>query len=239
MSSTWLITGASRGIGFELVKQLAPRSDVFIFAGARDPSTSTELQSLAKAHSNILIIKFAVTSEKDLENALHEIEARAGGLDVLVSNAGVMGNTGFFKDGKPSEVVNNFKTIFETNVYSVLRVDLAFLPLLRKRATRKIINISSVLGSISQVWLFPTGSYNTSKTAVNMISKQLSMELQPEDFTVIALHPGWVQTEMGSSVGNAPLTPEESIRGQLKVIDSVTKVNSGEYRSYDGSILPY
>jgi len=245
MSSTWLITGASRGLGFELVKQLSTRPNTTIFAGARNPEKSAELQTLAKSHHNVVLLKLDVSREEDVQNAIHEIEKKAGGLDVLVANAGVMGETGFLKDAAtPKAAVDNLHKVFETNVFSVLRTDLAFFPLLRKRATKKIVNISSLLGSISGLvgsfaYFGTSGPYNASKTTVNMISKQLALELKDEGFTVLALHPGWVDTDMGSLFGKPPLQPEESVQGQLKVIDSASNKITGEFISYDGSTLAY
>ena len=143
--------------------------------------------------------------------------------------------------------------IFETNVGGVSDVTQAFLPLLRKRGqdkvktrsrqgqdkVKKIVNISSILGSISAIQdINPTGrsaGYCISKTAVNMLTKITSLQLAKENFIVYAQHPGWVKTDMGGD--DAPVEQVDSIKGMLKVVDSVTPEETGSYFNYTGDKL--
>eukprot|EP01112_Ceratiomyxa_fruticulosa_P016593 TRINITY_DN503_c1_g1_i6.p1 TRINITY_DN503_c1_g1~~TRINITY_DN503_c1_g1_i6.p1 ORF type:complete len:245 (+),score=56.66 TRINITY_DN503_c1_g1_i6:259-993(+) len=244
MALTYLITGASRGIGFEFVRQLsAANPNTVIFAGARNPAKALELQKLASTNHNIHILQFDVTSQVDIDNSVKEVERIAGGLDVLISNAGIGGNADLSKD-KPADVVHAYKHTFETNLYAIINIDLAFIPLLRKRGTRKIINISSILGSIANLneHVKFSSPYNTSKTALNMFTKHLSLELKDEGFIIAPLHPGWTDSELGDSYMpgvKAPVKLEDSVKGQIKVIDGLTKENNGEFLSFDGKVLSW
>lgn len=134
--------------------------------------------------------------------------------------------------------------LFETNVVGVNEVTKAFVPLLRKRGQdqlKKILNMSSILGSISNMsdasgWGFSV-PYCVSKAALNMLTKMTANKLVKENIIVYASHPGWCQTDMGGE--EAPTTVPDSIRGQLAKLDSLTLEDSGKYYDYEGNGLEW
>lgn len=137
---------------------------------------------------------------------------------------------------------SEYMKVFETNVVGVSDVTQAFLPLLRKRGQdkiKKILNMSSILGSIAVINDFNfAGSgpaYSVSKAALNMYTKMLANQVASDRITVYSSHPGWVRTSMGGE--QAPLEPEESIAGMLKVIDNLTLEKSGCFIDYEGKEL--
>lgn len=138
----------------------------------------------------------------------------------------------------------DYVNVFNTNVVAVADVTTAFLPLLRQRGqenTKKILNMSSILGSISQInAINPTGrgsAYSVSKAALNMLTKLTANQLAEENFIVYASHPGWVKTDMGGD--EAPLEKKDSIAGMLKVIEDLTPEQNGAYIEYNGNVLPW
>lgn len=134
--------------------------------------------------------------------------------------------------------------VFDTNLVAVNEITKAFVPILRKRGQdqiKKILNMSSILGSIGQMedadgWGFGL-AYCVSKASVNMLTKMTANKLSKENFVVFASHPGWVQTSMGGE--NAPVTTEESIRGQLANLDKFGNEENGCFYDFEGKALPW
>lgn len=138
----------------------------------------------------------------------------------------------------------DFLKVFETNVCGTNDTINAFLPLLRKRGedkVKKIVNISSILSSISLINQVsptaPTAPYNTSKAALNMVVKMWAGILGKENFIVYSSHPGWVKTDMGGD--NAPVDIDESVTGQLTVLDKLTAEDNGSFYEFSGKKLPW
>jgi NAD(P)-dependent dehydrogenase (short-subunit alcohol dehydrogenase family) len=143
-----------------------------------------------------------------------------------------------------SRLEDDLNTIFQTNVVGVSNVTKEFLPLLRKRGqdnVKKIVNISSILGSIELInQVSPAGaqpSYNISKAALNMYVKMLANNLAKENFVVYSSHPGWVKTDMGGD--SAPVEIKDSIAGQLAKLESVTAKDNGGFFDFEGKTLPW
>ena len=128
---------------------------------------------------------------------------------------------------------------FETNVAGVVETTNIFLPLLRKRGkehTKKIVNISSIVGSIGGgIDIQEAAAYRISKAALNMVTKLQSRQLAEESFIVYSAHPGWVQTDMGGP--NAQITPEVSIKGMLSKLESATSKDNGGFFDYTGELI--
>ncbi|XP_072163846.1 C-signal-like [Diadema setosum] len=243
-----LITGANRGIGLEFVRQLAGRDPkpAHIFATCRRPDEARDLLTLAAANDNIHVIGLNVQNEATYQPAVEAVSSIVGekGLNVLINNAGVNNREGYAEMSRKS-----FTDILDANVISLLRVTQVFLPLLRQAAQSSelqtfsferaaIINISSILGSISQ----STGGlagYRESKVAVNMLTKGLSVELKKNQILVLAQHPGWVQTDMGGS--NADVTPEESVSTMLRIFSAASEKENGLFLDlkFPIQICPY
>ncbi|XP_071398526.1 C-signal [Centroberyx affinis] len=246
-----LVTGASRGLGLQIVDSLATGgfSPGKIIATTRNPASAQELQELAETHSNIHIITLDVVSQQSIEKAAEEVGqlVRDEGLNCLINNAGI-------------NVVANFQTVtaemmienFHTNSVAPLMVTKAFLPLLQQAASRggagmgiqraAVINMTSLLGSVELNWgeradNFKWYPYRTSKSALNMVSRCMAVDLEPDGILCMALHPGWVRTDMGGP--EAPLSPEESISSILSVIGGLTEKDHGSFLHYTGEPLPW
>lgn len=224
----FVVTGANRGIGLEFVKQLTARGEE-VDATARDPGDAPELQAVALTGVRLRIHRLDVADDASV--AAFAEQLAPGPVDVLINNAGVSG----VKGGElidPPDILR----VLNVNAVGTLRVVRALLPRLREGTGRKIVNLTSKLGSIAEA----TGgryAYRSSKAAVNMATKLLAEDLRGEGFRTVALHPGWVQTRMGG--GAAPVPPEQSIRGMLRIIDGLTAEQSGRTFDFQGRESPW
>ena len=197
-----LITGANKGIGLETARQLGQQG-ITVLVGARDEAKGNQAaEELRKAGLDAHGIVIDVNSTASIQKAAARIERDYGRLDILVNNAGVNLDD---EKKKPSEQsLDVWRKTFETNLFGLIATTQAFLPLLRKSAGGRIVNLSSILGSIklhatpgSPVYDMKVPAYNVSKSAVNAYTVQLAYELKDTTIKVNAAHPGWVKTEMG------------------------------------------
>jgi NAD(P)-dependent dehydrogenase (short-subunit alcohol dehydrogenase family) len=229
----YAITGASRGLGLEFVRQLLIRGDT-IEAGVRAPAEARQLQGLACESGGRLRIHALDISEPRSIEAFAAAVSEGPALDVLINNAGIGG-----KRFLPLAEVDyeDMISTFATNTVGPLRLTTALLPALRRGSTRRIVHISSALASIAGNDIGGIYCYRMSKVALNMAMRSMHVDLRAEGFISIALSPGWVQTDMGGP--QAPLRPEESIRGMLHVIDGLTAEHGGRFLGHDGSELPW
>jgi NAD(P)-dependent dehydrogenase (short-subunit alcohol dehydrogenase family) len=198
-----LVTGATRGIGLETVKQLASNGVHVLLAG-RDRTRAVEASlKLQSEGLPVEAIALDVTRPDSIAAAAYEVERSHGRLDILVNNAGV------FRDDlqrKPSEQsLETWRETFDTNLFGVVATTQAFLPLLRKAPAARIVNVSSLLGSLaanadpaSPIYDFKVPAYNVSKSAVNAWTVQLAHELKDTAIKVNAVHPGSVRTDMNA-----------------------------------------
>ncbi|KAI9019169.1 4-dihydrotrisporin dehydrogenase [Phycomyces nitens] len=217
MSKAFIVTGTSRGLGLEFVKQLASKGHT-VFACARNPEKSSGLQALASNNA-------AVQSITKLS---------PNGIDVLINNSGIGSD---MNDTVETASAESYMTVFQTNVVGTSNVTEAFLPLLRKGNGRRIINISSLMGSIESTKTAMAPPYCVSKAGENMLTKLFSLHLKDENFVVVSVHPGWVQTDMGGP--QAPVTPSQSIKGILEQVEKLTLKDNGTYVSFEGNTLPW
>ncbi len=197
-----LVTGANKGIGFETTRQLA-KQGITVLAGARDEAKASQAAAeLSNEDLDVHGIVIDVNDVGSIEKAADRIERDYGRLDILVNNAGVMLDD---RETKPSEQsVEVWRKTFETNLFGLVATTQALLPLLRKSAAGRIVNLSSILGSItlhatpgSPIYDAKTPAYDASKSAVNAYTVHLAWELKDTSIKVNAAHPGWVKTEMG------------------------------------------
>ena len=206
-----LVTGANKGIGKEIARQLAAKG-VLVLMGARDPERGEK--AVADFHAQNLPVEFIqleVTSQASVDHAATEVERRHGRLDILVNNAGIA-----LDWVSPSQLtVEALQKTFETNVVGVFRVTRALLPLLKKSKHGRIVNMSSGLGSLtrnadpagplsSQTMLL---AYCASKAALNMITVQFANELKSAGIKVNSANPGYTATDMNQHRG--PRTVEQ------------------------------
>jgi len=201
MTQIALITGANKGIGYETARLLAERG-MTVLLGARDP----ELGRAAAARLGMEFIRIDVTDEESVRQAAAQIEERHGRLDVLVNNAGIARADG---DWSPSATtLATLRAVYETNVFGVVAVTNAMLPLLRKAPAARIVNVSSEVGSIAQtidpdspLSKFSSIPYPSSKTALNMITVQYAKELWDTPMKVNAANPGYCATDLNGNSG--------------------------------------
>ncbi|GJJ14193.1 hypothetical protein Clacol_008455 [Clathrus columnatus] len=232
-ASTWLITGASRGIGLEYARQIIEKGDV-VFATARTPEKAVELQKLKEsAQGSLHIVQLDVCIPESISSAVKLVEdiLQGGGIDYLISNAGILNS----HDEKPSMIDTlEMLDIFKTNVVGSVLVYQGFLPLI-ERSNRPggpvLVNISSGSGSITRAKNADSTSYSVSKAALNMLTVKQAFE--KPNIIVIAMAPGWVKTEMGGA--SAVFDVDFSVRGQLKSIVAATRADSGKYKVHNGS----
>ncbi|MDJ0698369.1 MAG: SDR family oxidoreductase [Woeseiaceae bacterium] len=222
---TVLITGANRGLGLEFAKQYA--ADGWQVIGtARNPAQADALNEL-----DVRVLQLDVV-DRDSVAALVTSLGDAP-VDLLINNAGIFPRFSTIE----SVDYDDYMRTLAVNTAGPMLVTSAVLPNLRKGERKKIVNITSRLGSIELNDGSNFYGYRESKAALNMLSKTLAGELGPEGFIVLALHPGWVATDMGGA--SAPLTPEQSVTAMRAVIGSLTPEESGSYRSYEGEVEPW
>ncbi|MFM8807419.1 MAG: SDR family oxidoreductase [Chthoniobacterales bacterium] len=229
---TVLITGCSRGIGLALAVEMASRGWQ-VLAGARHPAAAHALQAAARNATNgsIDILSLDVRHDESVNSAAEEAAAKVRSLDALVNNAGV-----FPEDG--SELLEQlplecFEEAFAVNVVGVARVTRVFLPLLTRAAHPRVINISSLAGSISEKEDSRHYCYGASKAALNMLTRTMAAELRPRGVTVVAVTPGWVKTELGGP--NAKISAEESARSLAATIDRISHHDAGHFLDREGN----
>lgn len=199
-----LVTGANKGIGLETARQLAGQG-IRVMLGSRDAARGAQAAAvLEQAGLAVEAVALDVTDGASIERAAKQVADRFGHLDILVNNAGVVLDA---LDQPPSaQTLETWRDTFETNVFGLIAVTQAMLPLLRKSAAGRIVNVSSRLGSISDqsnpaspYYPFKVPAYNVSKTAVNAWTVQLAFELRNTAIKVNTIHPGHVKTDMGGA----------------------------------------
>jgi len=229
---TVFISGANRGIGLGMALLMAGRGYT-VFAGYREEARSGRLFQESRQEARIVPVQVDVTREDEVKALTETISARSGHLDMLINSAGVnLGRTGAID----SLSVEDFTECFLVNVGGPFLTARYLLPLLKKGREKKVVNITSVMGSIQ----LSTGDmvpYRVSKAALNMLTKNMAIAYQPHGITVVGLHPGWVKTDMGGP--EAPLSVEESVTRLLGIIENLSPSRSGEFISFEGQVIPY
>lgn len=238
-----LVTGANRGLGLEFVRQLLLQDKTHVIATCRHPGKANALNTLAGEHPGRLrVLPLEVANPRSIAELLRELILLGDDserLDLLVNCAGVLHSGERFG----SIGAANLDDSFRTNAMGPFLLTQALAPRLsdaRPEQGRRgacVANISSQLGSIAGLKSFGTPSYNISKAAQNMATALLATALHPRDIVVVALHPGWVQTDMGGA--GAAITPAESIKGLLKVIEGLTLADSGHFLDWRGKTLAW
>ena len=236
-----LITGANKGIGLETARQLGQQG-ITVLAGARDETKARQAaEELSKAGLDAQGIVIDVNDADSIQKAAARIERDYGRLDILVNNAGVMIDD---PKKKPSDQsLEVWRKTFETNLFGLIATTQAMLPLLRKSAAGRIVNLSSILGSIhfhatpgSPIYDMKMPAYDVSKSAVNAYTVHLAYELKDTAIKVNAAHPGWVKTEMGGEGATMEITDGAKTSVALATIG--TDGPNGAYM-HMGETLPW
>jgi NAD(P)-dependent dehydrogenase (short-subunit alcohol dehydrogenase family) len=209
-----LVTGANKGIGLEIARQLA-QAGVSVIIGARDAERGeAAVKDLSSQGLDATFVQLDLLDEASITAAAATISGEHGRLDILVNNAGIVD----WDDGVPSRAsVQAVRRVVETNFFGTLAVTQAMLPLLRESTAARIVNLSSALGSLamngdpsSPYYSAQLIGYNASKAALNMLTVQLSEELRDSPHVVNSVSPGYVKTDLTRH--NGFLTPEQAAK---------------------------
>ena len=222
---TVLITGANRGIGLELARQYST-AGWQVVGTARNPAKADELSNL-----DVRIMQLDVTDQQSVDALADALGEQP--IDMLINNAGIFPRVMTLTDID----IDAFNRTLAVNILGPVRVTRAPLPNIRLGSLKKIINVSSNLGSIANNTGGRYYGYRESKAALNMFTRTLAAEFGKLGFICIALNPGWVQTDMGGA--NATLTVQDSVNQIRTVLSELKTEDNGSYWSYDGTKLPW
>jgi NAD(P)-dependent dehydrogenase (short-subunit alcohol dehydrogenase family) len=227
----FVVTAGNRGLGLEFVTQLLERGER-VTTTARNPRDADALQALLNAYTDRLdIVALDVTDPQNVADLSAHLDGEA--VDVLLNNAGRLSRGGSPDGFDYDQIMGDFRV----NAVGTLRVTEACLPALRRADGAKIVNITSKMGSIQDNGSGGSYAYRMSKAALNMATRSLAHDLEPEGMIATVLHPGWVQTRMGGS--NALISPEKSIRNMLSIIDDLGPEDSGRFYEWSGEEVPW
>ncbi|XP_013407187.1 uncharacterized protein LOC106171396 [Lingula anatina] len=244
---TVLVTGANRGIGLELVRQIVARQNPpkHVFATCRDPDRAKDLQALAKDTPSIEIVKLDVTDYATLRNTVvPHVQSKVGdlGLNLLINNAGLL-----LRHDLSTVTPEAMREVYEVNTIAPVMITQAFLPLLKAASARAtgglscsraaVINITSKVGSCADNQSGKHYPYRCSKAALNIATVSMSVDLKGDGILAAVLHPGWVKTQMGGS--NAIHELSDSVKGMLDVMDRLTENETGKFFEWKGNEIPW
>jgi NAD(P)-dependent dehydrogenase (short-subunit alcohol dehydrogenase family) len=219
-----VVTGASRGIGKELVTQLVARGDEVI-AGMRTP----------RPIEGARVLPLDVSNADSVGAFAGSIE---GALDLVINNAGTWGGNGqSIAQMANALALRDVIDTYEVNAAGALRVSVALLPHVRRGTGKKLVHVTSGMGSIADNTSGGFYAYRMAKAALNMMSRCLAVDLKPEGIISFVINPGWVQTDMGGK--SAPVPVNESVRQILARVDAATADDSGEFLNYKGGRYPW
>jgi NAD(P)-dependent dehydrogenase (short-subunit alcohol dehydrogenase family) len=232
MTETVLVTGANRGIGLELTRQYL-HDGWRVYAACRQPERARELNELAETGAGELIVQpLDVSSRIQIDN----LRAVVGDtpLDILVNNAGVYGQK---NGGFGATDTDVWLQTFRINVIAPMQIMEAFADAVAAGGRKLIVNMSSKMGSMTDNASGGSYVYRSSKAALNAITVSAAIDLGPRNITVVAMHPGWVLTDMGGP--NALIDTMESVSGLRRVMDGLKPDDSGKFLSFKGEEIPW
>jgi NAD(P)-dependent dehydrogenase (short-subunit alcohol dehydrogenase family) len=236
-----LITGANRGIGFELTRAFARLDGTTVFAACRNPDNAVELRRFADENPGVEIAKLDVEDQDSIGLCAKEIAEKSDTLFALINNAGIFGGsvaaplpeTSKFGSLEMEEMLR----IFRVNTVAPVLMAQAFAGLLGNADSPRIVNVSSDAGSIGLRDGGCSYSYPASKAALNMMTRCLAAELKDKGIIVVSVHPGFLRTDMGGP--NAPLSLDDTIPHLVTLIEGLTVDNSGAFLNWDGARIPW
>lgn len=235
--ATWLVTGANRGIGLEYVRQLAGSGETVI-ATARNPADALDLRALAAANAQISLEVLDLEDRASTFALGQRLEGVA--IDVLLNNAGLYGGSWDNASHRQSHDSMDFdlwEQIMRVNVLAPFQMIQVLRPSLNAGERKLIINMSSDLGSIANNAQGQSYAYRSSKAALNMVTKGLSIELEGQGFILVSMAPGWTQTDLGGTTAQWPV--EESVANQLKIIAGLSAQDNGRFVDLLGRSVPW
>ena len=224
---TVFITGANRGLGLEFVKEFTEKN-YEVIATCRDLNSSIDLSNLAKSNLTIQLHQLDVSNTKNIQDLSNHLKNEP--IDILINNAGIYHSGSFSSVNKDSWIES-----FVTNTIGPYEVIENFLPNVLLGIEKKIVSITSKMGSIDDNTSGGSYIYRSSKTALNSMMRSLTHDLKNQGIATLTLHPGWVRTDMGGPGGW--IDSFESVQGMIKQIDKLTLKNSGNYLDYAGKSI--
>ena len=235
-----LVTGANRGIGLELVRQLSQKPNSVVVAAVRDPSNASELNALK---GNVDVVQISNAVEEDTKKVAQYVKQKYGKVDYVVANAGL-----FLFEKSAEAIVENIREQATVNYINVFILFQELYPLLKAAGSSKFIGMSTAAGSIASLDQipFPVAAYGASKAALNFFLKKAALESKEDGITIFPIHPGMVLSseELGKQLDqwgarSMAISLETSVSGMLKVIDSVQIDDEVVHHAFDGSIIPW
>ena len=228
---TVLITGASRGLGLEFVRQYA-KAGWDVIATCRTPDRARDLAKLAKEADGS--VEVAALDMLDPPGTQRFAKARAERpIDLLIANAGLVGPRDEVLTGDDDA----WTEVMRVNVMAPARLAMLLADTVAASKLKQMAFISSQMGSIANNTDGGMYAYRSSKAALNAVVKSLAIDLKAQGITAVALHPGWVRTDMGGS--SADIAPSTSITGMVKVLEALKRADSGKLIDYKGKVLPW
>jgi NAD(P)-dependent dehydrogenase (short-subunit alcohol dehydrogenase family) len=226
--STVLITGANRGIGLEFCRQYAA-DDWRVLACSRHSGETDSLGELERKYPGVLkLYQLDVANHAQIENLALSLADEQ--IDLLINNAGIYPDSA--ANGFGHTDYDAWTRTFCVNTMATLKMAEAFIEQVKRSKYRTIVTITSKMGSIADNDGGGSYLYRSSKAAVNMVVKNLSIDLQPYGVIAVVFHPGWVKTDMGGK--DALISAERSVAGIRQVISRLTLADSGRFFGYDG-----
>jgi NAD(P)-dependent dehydrogenase (short-subunit alcohol dehydrogenase family) len=221
-----LVTGANRGLGFETAKQLGEQGVTVIVTARKLEAAKETADKLIALGIDADGIQLEATNDADRKAAAAYIAEKYGKLDILINNAGVAPKQGLFVPTVLNTTPEEFDFVFQTNFFSVVYLTNELLPLIKKSDAGRIVNLSSILGSLG-TYALPDSpiagiqllSYNASKSALNMLTVLLATQLKDTKIKVNSAHPGWVKTELGSDAAPMEIVDGAKTSVALALLD--------------------
>ncbi|GAL18101.1 short-chain dehydrogenase/reductase SDR [Vibrio maritimus] len=229
--ATVLITGANRGLGLEFVRQYSNKGWT-VLAACRSPETATELKEMLEQKGSIELIQLDVTNESDINQLGDALKGRP--VDHLMLNAGVLGDD-CATLGQMTQA--SWLQVLSVNTVAPALLIQALSDNVAASEHKTIVGISTRVASLSDNSSGNMYSYRASKVALNQILVSAAKNLEAQGVKTLAIHPGWIQTDMGGD--NATFTAEESALGIISVAESLTLEQSGTFRVFDGSTIEW
>lgn len=229
--SRYVVTGTNRGIGLEFVKQLLAQGHDVV-ATARKPEAVPELRQLPQADGNLTLLSLDVADENSVAAFVKTVSELP--IDVLINNAGIYGPR---EASLGSLQTDDWADVILVDLIAPMMLTQALLPALRRGRDKRIAFLSSMMGSIADNSSGGSYIYRSAKAGLNQAVKSLAVDLAKENFIVLPLHPGWVQTDMGGP--NAMIDTRTSVSGMLQRIQQAGPGDSGKFLNYDGKVIAW
>ena len=229
--ATVLITGANRGIGLEFVKQYLARGENVI-GTCRDIEAAEALAQLSTNNENLQLLKLDVANDESL--MAFPAQLVNSPIDIFINNAGVYGPRNSVFNNVDAE---NWLPVLRVNTIAPMLLTQRIIENLKQGEGKKLLYVTSKMGSIDDNNGGGSYVYRSSKAALNAVVKSIAVDLGGAGFDVAVLHPGWVRTDMGGP--NGLIDTETSVVGMISVIDNLNSDNTGSFFNYDGTIIPW